>query len=686
MRSYIKYIGLLDSQDGCHYIDLTEGLNIITGRSSTGKSAIIEIFDFCFGNSENTIPDGIITESAMLYFVVFEINNTNLVLARKQEEKSTYAFFRIDPNFPSIDTLTLDYFQPDYYLPLKTFKEELGRYFGINISSTDEDNQALNYKNKKGRPSVRNMISYILQHQNLIANKHSLFYRFDEKEKREKTIDEFKIFTGFVDQDYFIIKQQINDKKLEYEKRQREETLFQDEKKKRVVELEELLEEYYMVVGNHLLQGYSAQNILEAPKLYLDKIEALNSVNVDDNSDVFRKQYVKFETERNELLASRRKVSLKLENINSSIQYAKKYSETIDKINPVSEAIKEDSHCPFCLQDNQHTNGQINKLVDAIDWLNSELRKAPLMIDSFLPEKQKCEQELSAIDSKLRHIRDEINKILKVNAELEKNKSLEEQGFKIRLSIENLLEWSLDRKNKIQESNIEQLKSDIDALEKKIKVDYNVDSKLKEAENFINTTMNEIGCKLDFEKSYQPINLHFDIATFELYHLKKNESENTEKKIYLRSMGSGANWLYSHICLFLGLQKYFCSLDSKCLIPTVLFFDQPSQVYFPTIVDNDKDGFNPKKLKELEGGVKSSDDDLNAVTNLFNQIVSFVNNTYQQFDIIPQIVISDHADNLTLENASFEDYVRRRWRKESDGFVDLSKLNQKDSTPIPQPE
>ncbi|MDR2920787.1 MAG: DUF3732 domain-containing protein [Tannerella sp.] len=669
----------MDKKDGCHYIDLTEGLNVITGRSSTGKSAIIEIFDFCFGNSENTIPDGIITDNAKLYFVVFEINNTNLVLARNQEEKSTYAFFRIDPNFPEIDVLNLDYFQPDYYLPLKTFKEELGRYFGINISSTDEDNQVLNYKSKKGRPSVRNMISYILQHQNLIANKHSLFYRFDEKEKREKTIDEFKIFTGFVDQDYFIIKQQINDKKQEYEKKQREAALFQDEKKKRITELDELLEEYYMVAGNRLLQGYSANNMLEAPKTYLEKIQELETVKVDDNSDVFRMQYTKLETQRNELLASRRKVALKLENINSSIQYAKKYSETIDKINPISEAIKEDSHCPFCLQDNQHTNRQINKLTDAIDWLNSELRKAPLMIDSFLPEKQKCEQELSAIDNQLRHVRDEINKILKVNAKLEKNKSLEEQGFKIRLSIENLLEWSLERKNQIQESNIEQLKTEIETLEKKISDDYNVENKLKEAENFINETMNKIGSKLDFEKSYQPINLHFDISTFELYHLKKNESEKAEKKIYLRSMGSGANWLYSHICLFLSLQKYFCSLDSKCLIPTVLFLDQPSQVYFPTIVDIDKEGFNPKKLKELEGELKNPDDDLSAVTNLFNQIISFINNVHQEFEVKPQIIISDHADNLDLETGSFDDYVRRRWRKENDGFVDLSKLSQENA-------
>lgn len=676
MKSYVKYIGLLDKKSGCHYIDLSEGMNIITGRSSTGKSAIIEIFDFCFGNSENTIPDGIITDNASLYFVVIEINNTNLVLAREQEEKSTYAFFRIDPNFPSLDALNMEYFQADYYLPLKTFKEELGRYFGINISSTDEDNQTLNYRNKKGRPSVRNMISYILQHQNLIANKHSLFYRFDEKEKREKTIDEFKIFMGFVDQDYFVIKQQINDKKLEYDKKQREATLFQDEKKKRIVELEELLEEYYMIAGNRLLQGYSPQNILEAPKIYLDKIQKSTSVTVNDNSDVFREQYVKLEIQRNELLAARRKISLKWENVNSSIRYAKKYSETIDMINPISEAIKEDSHCPFCLQENQHTNTQINKLTDAIDWLNSELRKAPLMIDSFLPEKQRCEQELSIIDDRLKHIRDEISKILKVNVELEKNKSLEEQCFKIRLSIENLLEWSLDRKNKIHESNIEQLQKDIEILENKIKDDYNVDNKLKEAEDFINKTMNEIGCKLDFEKSYQPINLHFDITNFELYHLKKNGLKDAEKKIYLRSMGSGANWLYSHICLFLALQKYFSSLGSKCLIPTILFLDQPSQVYFPIIVDHDKEGFNPKKLKEMEGDVKKSDDDLSSVTNFFNQIALFINSTYQEYRISPQIIISDHADNLKLEVGNFESYVRRRWRKEGDGFVDLLRLAQ----------
>ena len=200
MKSHIRYLGLLDNAGSCHYIDFQSGVNVITGRSSTGKSAIIEIFDYCFGNSENTIPDGVITENANLYLVVISIKDTNLVLARRQA-KPTSVFYRIDPEFNSIDQVTNEYFSEDYFLQIKTFKEEFGRFLGIDISNMDENDNA-KYFNKsisKGRPSFRNMVSFMFQHQNLIANKHSLFYRFDEKEKRERTIEEFKIFCGFVD-------------------------------------------------------------------------------------------------------------------------------------------------------------------------------------------------------------------------------------------------------------------------------------------------------------------------------------------------------------------------------------------------------------------------------------------------------------------------------------------------------
>ena len=101
--------------------------------------------------------------------------------------------------------------------------------------------------------------------------------------------------------------------------------------------------------------------------------------------------------------------------------------------------------------------------------------------------------------------------------------------------------------------------------------------------------MNEIGRNLDFEASYQPINLCFDIHTFELYHLKDNNT-----KVYLRSMGSGANWLYSHICLFLAILKYFCIMFIIQIlrfylsnIKQLIFIQQQSQkliLYFLSVI------------------------------------------------------------------------------------------------------
>ncbi|HHS9796923.1 TPA: hypothetical protein ACTW4K_005259, partial [Klebsiella quasipneumoniae subsp. similipneumoniae] len=38
------------------------GLNVITGRSSTGKSALSEIIEYCMGRSTFNVPEGIIRD------------------------------------------------------------------------------------------------------------------------------------------------------------------------------------------------------------------------------------------------------------------------------------------------------------------------------------------------------------------------------------------------------------------------------------------------------------------------------------------------------------------------------------------------------------------------------------------------------------------------------------------------
>lgn len=45
---------------------------------------------------------------------------------------------------------------------------------------------------------------------------------------------------------------------------------------------------------------------------------------------------------------------------------------------------------------------------------------------------------------------------------------------------------------------------------------------------------------------------------------------------------------------------------------------------------------------------------------------------------MPQVIISDHADNLDLGKYNFNDYVVRRWRGKDQGFIDMIKIKQKE--------
>ena len=124
---------------------------------------------------------------------------------------------------------------------------------------------------------------------------------------------------------------------------------------------------------------------------------------------------------------------------------------------------------------------------------------------------------------------------------------------------------------------------------------------------------------------------------------------------------------YNNLTLFASIHKYFCQLGESCLIPPILFIDQPSQVYFPTSIDV-KEKFNAKELKNKEGKISEVDEDLKAVTNFYNQLVKFCKTTLLETGIEPQIIITDHADRLELEDVKFETLVNgRRWRKR--GFI-----------------
>ena len=659
MKSYVKYIGLVDKEDKIHSVKFTTGVNIITGKSSTGKSAIIEIFDYCMGSSEFNIPSGVITDNADIYFVILSIKETFLVLARKENGRKI--FLKEESNLPDIKVLNKEYFDNKFFISNSDFKVNLGHYFGLDINDIEEDKSVSQYTGqKKGRPSVRNIIPYLIQHQNLIANKHSLFYRFDENEKREQTIDQFKIFAGFVNQEYYILKQNLANSKKQLKRLELEEKVIKIQREFNSEKFDGLLQEYEAISGNKLFEEAS-NIILSNPANYIDKLVA-KGISINENNDESVEKILSLEKEYNKLLSQKRELNYKYKNINSSIDYVKKYKEELSNNQAIAEASINVATCPFCTQETNIIANEANQLEEAIKWLNIELRKSPYLLDSFESDKNNIKEKISNIEEKLKSIKNEIEQLKNITKALENNKSLTEQALKVKLKIENLLESLMDKKDNNIEEKIKATQQDISEFEKLLKDEFNLDKQLEEAEKYINYKMKEIGNKLDFESSYKPINLKFSLTNFDLWHEKENKD-----KVYLRSMGSGANWLYSHITLFLALHNFFCSLGNKSIVPSILFLDQPSQVYFPTSIKDENDEFNIDRIEEKKG-TNTKDEDLKAVTNLFNQLVSFCKTTLKETGIEPQIIITDHADKLELDSVDFENLVNdRRWRTR--GFI-----------------
>ena len=182
MKSYIKAIMIFNEKGEVRNVPMKPGVNIITGDSKTGKSALVEIIDYCLCSSRCTIPKGIITDFAYLYVMPMSINDITYIIARYKKETGKMYVVKEPADF-NVNNITLDYFYSKPCMDVKYAQNEIESALGLYVSNTVIDEE------RQGRKaSLRNMVSYLFQHQNLIASKFALFYRFSDFYKRKRQL------------------------------------------------------------------------------------------------------------------------------------------------------------------------------------------------------------------------------------------------------------------------------------------------------------------------------------------------------------------------------------------------------------------------------------------------------------------------------------------------------------------
>lgn len=666
MKTLIHEIGVLDKIGVKHPVYFKKGLNIVTGKSSTGKSALIEIFDYCFGSSEYTVPKGIITESAVVYYVFLQVGDQNMIIARSTDLEKK-AFFRRE-SFYNSGLINLDYFENSYFFNIKDYRKHLRDFF-LDIDDVDESLAAREnrrHKAKAATPSIRSLTSFMLQHQNLVANKHALFYRFDEKEKRDQVLEHTKIFLGLVDQEFFILSQEHERLSAEINKLKRQQDANRRATLNQQKLVEPILDHLYSMMGFEE-EPISVKKILRNPQDAKDLLdEIIVPEKIVHNSGEVTKRYSQLNRDLTLKTSQLRKLQRQENSIKHHIEEEERFFKNSQKFDSPEKVVLATTVCPFCQTEHEQLTESAEKLQSAINKVSSNLAQTKPMTAKFQSELISVKRNIEICSDEVKGLSDQIKAIEKSEKELRQQKSLYESILKAKARLLVLLE-TLGLADDIElDKRLKSLDKEFKKTAKKLN-QYDIQKGLEEAATKVNEYMEEIGQHFEFEKSYKPIKLNFSFETFDLYH----ETDNGEQ-IYLRSMGSGANWLYCHITLFLALHRYFVELGDDCSIPSVLFLDQPTQVYFPNFKRDNADNFKMATSVEQEQRTKGEpavDEDIKAVENLFSQLSTYCDAIEKAHGFSPQIIVTDHADDLTLSNeVSFESLVNgNRWRTR--GFI-----------------
>lgn len=664
MKCFLRYIGVVDTREKIHHVRLEPGLNVITGKSSTGKSALLEIFDYCLGSTEDTIPVGKITERAETFFIALQFPRYFLVAARKK--KSARCFLTEIPGTDPDDLLTqiehpTVFFSARDYMPLADFRKAMGRHFAVTLENIDEDPFVkLTGRKKSATPSIRSFSSFMLQHQNLVANKHAIFYRFDEKEKRDQAISHFKILMGLVDEKYFDLHKEHELAKYELKKIQSQIPKQAQRKEMIIARYNRLLAEYNSLAGFPLLNA-GGEEIYARPKAFLKYISEY-SVKIDVLSNQIEIRRAELQRQRVDALVNKRKLQGQMRLLTESLSSAAQFSQSMMETHLPDSAVLNEAHCPVCEAQTSTPAVEASKLVNAIAWLNEELKLSSYARESFVEERRNIQSQLAKLDTLLRRIQEDIRPLDDEVEKLKTSRSVDEQALKTKLRLEIALQEQLD-KPESELSGLENFWQQESARLSRELARYNVENRLHILAKSINAKMCEFGDSFDFEETYKPSALCFDTETFDLWY-----QQDAKTRVYLRSMGSGANWLYSHLALFMALHFQFAARSERgCKIPPILFLDQPTQVYFPASLD-DAEEFRPEVLARQARRETIVDEDMKAVTNMFTQLARFCAETGQATGVIPQVIVSDHADKLVLGGGyKFQDYVRASWRTR--GFI-----------------
>lgn len=607
-------------------------VNVISGASRTGKSAVIPIIDYCLGSKNCSIPVNTIRKYCEWFGIVIATAQGDKLLARKEpgRQRSTDEMYLMEakeiasiPNKISGNTNTV---------AVKRLLDELSNLSNLDFSGGEESSGF------DGRPAFRDLAAFTFQPQNVVANPDVLFFKANTYEHREKLRKIFPYVLGAITPMLMSKQFDLNRIRQILRRKERELKNIQDISERWLADLkskfsrakelgliakdtEENISRDQMIVR---LQKIISQTDITLAVTTSTISAALSELSNLENEE--RKISRELSTLRHRLEEMNR-IQVGIEQYNSALSVQK---NRLQLSNWLASKVSDEAKCPMCGSQHNLAKQKLQVLTDSLKQVEEEVlvdnnKEIPAAFDR---EMQRVKSEIDKSTEHLKAVQ------IRKKALTTRSKEASEQQFSTKY-IERFmgnLESSLDLHRKVSDDSelvaeVMILRKQMQSLEHELR-EQDIEHRKRKALHEINKKAGRLLYHLDVENPNYPISLEINDLTVKVH--------GTDRDDYLSEIGSGSNWLSYHLAVLLALHQFYLR-QPYSPVPGFLVLDQPSQVYFP------KPAIHRDGMEEDEP--KIHDEDVEAVRKAFRVMSEVVSEANEKL----QLIVLDHASHEIWE-------------------------------------
>lgn len=620
-----------------HELEFAPGaLNVVTGVSDTGKSAVLEIVNYCLGHSHG-VYRGPELEAIGWYGLRLTIEGRPVFVARERPSESQKSSDRAmilvgKPGAPA----PADVAQTTN---IQTVTEQLGALLGIseNLQEAPEGSTR-----DPVVATLRHAVPYVFQRQRLIADPKYLFAGQENNFKEQHIRDTLPYFLGAVDQDALQQRRDLGKRRSEH--RSVRAQLADAEglasvAAGRVTLLLQDARENGLVDPAADIQPENARSILafaiEQPPddagVTMTGDPALIAALQDRKSALAN--------ELRELRADRRAMADRRRLAREFALEAVEHRARLLTLDLLPGGAAEGHACPLC-------GSESGTEEPTAEELQTELTRARAQADASISAEPELQDVIDKLDINIKELRGrldeadrELHLIVQRNEFARRARGhLQQQAY-----VRGRIAGFLDEHPVIDAKELQGLRDAAEAAELRVAAleeQLSADATRTRTENalaYVGEDMTTMAKRLQL--SYATDGVRLDPVALTVV------GRDPRGPIWLNEdIGSGKNWVGYHLVTLLSLHRHFVRHGRP--VPRMLLLDQPTQAFFPSEKRDDSD----RKLSDLR------DEDQAQVHRIFELLRDTVNELAGEL----QVIVMDHAE---IDEPWFTDAVGvNNWR------------------------